>query len=230
MRARSARRLVVTALIAGALAMTPVAAHASLLPDADPLEISHDGVTYASDAEETLFDAIDRVVPGDRLTESLWARSAATTAGRLGVELIDLVADDRALARAISITIRVDGVPVSSISLGDANTTCVMIDDSTLLQPGETARVDAEMTVSDQLGDESLPGGQSGSVGFSVRVTLTDAAMPARGPGPCRAVPVATTEPGALPQTGVPSLTVLAVLALGATVVGAVTLRIRRQR
>ncbi|WP_433674491.1 hypothetical protein [Microbacterium gorillae] len=224
----SARRLVATAVVAAAVVLAPSAARASPLPDSGPLEISHDGVIFAVDADDVMFDEIERVVPGDRLTESLWARSTASTAGRLGIELTDVVADDRALAQAISIDLQVDGVLVGSVALGDATTTCVVIDDSTLIQPGDTARVDAKLTVSDHLGEESLPGGQDGSVGFSVRVTLTDAAMPAAGPGPCRAVP--TTEPGTLPQTGAPSLAVLAILAAAATVVGAVTLRSRRQR
>ncbi|MFK4789294.1 LPXTG cell wall anchor domain-containing protein [Microbacterium sp. ZW T5_56] len=230
MSARHAR-LIATAVIAWALAMSPVAAHAAPYPDADagPLEVSHDGITFA-DGDETLFDAIERVVPGDRITESLWARSTATTAGRLGIELTDVVADDRSLARAISVTIRVDGALVGTLTLADADTACVMINDSTLLPPGGTARVDAELIVSDALGGESLPGGQDGSVGFGVRVTLTDVAMPARGPGPCRAVPAPTTQPGALPQTGAPSLAVLTILALGATVVGAVALWSRRTR
>jgi len=244
MRARRARRGIVTVaisatLIAAMLAIAPTAARASPPSDTGPLEISHDGITFAADGAQTLFDAIDRVVPGDHLTESLWARSAAPTVGRLGIELTEVVADDRALAQAISIAVRVDGVLVGSVTLAEVDGGCVVIDDSTLLDPGSTARIDAELTVSAALGGPSLPGGQDESVGFGVRITLTDAAMPQRGPGACRPVPTVTptaapsSSPagsGALPATGLAPFALLAVPALAATVVGIALQRSRRVR
>jgi hypothetical protein len=249
MRPHRGRRLVPAAAmsamaVAAMLVIAPAVARASPSSDAGPLEISHDGVTFTVDGDEPLFDAIDRVVPGDRVAETLWARSAGPTEGRLGVQLTDVMADDLALSRAISIAVSVDGVPVGSVTLADADSACMVIDDSTLLQPGETARIDAELTVSAALGGPSLPGGQDGSVGFEVRLTLTDSAMPESGPGPCRTAPTATPSrtaptdvpstspagPGALPATGVTSLVLVAVAALVATVAGAAMHRSRRTR
>jgi len=68
---------------AAMLVLTAAPAHA-----ADELRLSRDGVTWAPDLADPLFDSSVRWVPGDVRTESFYVRNESAQAGRLAIDIL----------------------------------------------------------------------------------------------------------------------------------------------
>lgn len=228
----SARAFAVIGIVAGGVCITaaPVAAVENTI------EVSHDGATFVTDPTFTLFDDIGHVVPGDTTTETVWVRSTADDPGRLRVDLVDVVADDAALADATSIALSVDGTPVGTVTIGDATGDCVVISGDGLLAPGETSRLDVTMAVAADLGERAGQDGLAGTrgeVGFRLRATLTDADVPAPPDDVCTPTPgpsPSATNPAPLPETGMTLPLGLAAAGAAAGAAGAILLARRQLR
>lgn len=217
----------------------------------DVLLVSHDGVTFTPDLSLGVFGDLDRVVPGDRLVETVWVRNQATEAGRLRVDLTDVVSSDDALARAVVIDVGVPGTtartPTPLIDGTDTANGCIVLNADRVLAPGETVEVTIGLSVLASLGDAPQDGraGTQQHLAFDLRAVLSDATVPAPADDECTFVPsppptptTATPAPGAdgtstssLIATGGRTETVVllasaALLALG---IGAVASAVRRR-
>ena len=69
--------------LAGLLVLTAAPAHA-----ADELSLSRDGVTWAPELADPLFDSSVRWVPGDERSESFYVRNESAQAGRLAIDIL----------------------------------------------------------------------------------------------------------------------------------------------
>ena len=69
--------------LAGLLVLTAAPAQA-----ADELSFSRDGVTWAAELADPLFDSSVRWVPGDERTESFYVRNETAQTGRLAIDIL----------------------------------------------------------------------------------------------------------------------------------------------
>ncbi|WP_403024180.1 hypothetical protein [Salinibacterium sp. GXW1014] len=105
------------------------------------LEVSADGTSYSKNFTGVLFDALGAVVPGDEQLESFWLRNSGDEAGYLRVTLEGVTFDDLDFANALTLQATVGGSqgPRSAVSLAQP---CWVLNEGTVLQPGQAIRVD----------------------------------------------------------------------------------------
>lgn len=188
------RGVIALAIVSGAAATPAAAAAVRETPEtAGYLAVSGDGRSFAVVGDLDLFDAAARFVPGDVTTASFWLRNDAPDAGRVRLDLVDLVVGDdpdaRAFARAVDIRVATEGRSLGGTTLAAASTgDCTMLTDGITLDSGESVRVDASVRIGPELG--SLPGqdGRAGVLsvgGFRLRATMAEAAAGRADPAVC---------------------------------------------
>lgn len=216
------------AILSIALGMGVIIGAGTALPAAaavaDPLLVSHDGVNFSPGSDVDLFADIDRVVPGDTVTERVWLHNDTQDAGVLRLLLVDVATTDVDLAEATDLAFAdASGVEIGRLTVAEAVTagSCISVAD-VVLEPGETLRLDTDLSVDTRLGSASGDDGTDGargSVAFQLRATLSDAEAGAGAPVECD--PPDARPPGELPATGgVLNMTAL-VVALGLLGAGA---------
>lgn len=199
----TAVRTVVTAIVAGAIwgAFATLAPAVATTSADDALLVSNDGARFTTGASRSLFPDIGHVVPGDVQHDTLWVRSQAHDTGRLRLDLVDVTADDEALAESLDISFAVDGRSVGTVTVARAAAagSCYIVDDSQRIAPGATARIDAALHVDPSLGQRAGDDGSDGmlgTVGFRLRASLADDAVPPAEAGECTPLPSPTSAPG----------------------------------
>jgi hypothetical protein len=176
-RARIASALASSALAALGLALGGVASPAAA---AGGLQVSLDGVTFASALPHALFDDIAISVPGDSQSTELYIRNTGPVAGYLRVSLLGVTVSDPVLADALTVSASTLAHPGEPVELSDARP-CQVLTEGDLLAPGDTVRLSSVLS----LGDLAGLGGQGGSARFSFRVSLSDAAVRSLLPTAC---------------------------------------------
>ncbi|WP_040166402.1 hypothetical protein [Microbacterium gorillae] len=216
------RRPGIALVILAGLAMLPAAAPAEAV---DRLLVSTDGVHFASSVVGSLFDDLGRVEPGDRATDTVWLRADTGMPITVQIQAADGWSDDRALATATTLSVTVDGMAGTPVSIAQlAENGCAVLTPTITLSPGETARVDATLVVSADLGRKSGKDGELGSMGFRTSAFAFDGDLdPGSG---CDAGP---STPGPLPVTG-GTVPLGWALAGGVAIVSGVTALLSRRR
>ena len=179
-RIRTARRhvsVVITGAAVGALILGSAVAPASA---ATGLELSRDGTTYSSTISGTLFDQNTISVPGDVQPANLYIRNSSTAAGFLRVTLASVTVSDPLLSSAMTVSASSPAFPGSAAALADAQP-CRVLTEGDLVAPGGVVKLSTQL----KLGDLHGATGQNGSAIFSLRVSLSDAAVGSLLPTEC---------------------------------------------
>ncbi|WP_295786988.1 signal peptidase I [uncultured Microbacterium sp.] len=175
------------------------------------LLVSEDGVRFVADGSVRVFDASDRIVPGDTRRTTLWIRNSSTDPARAGLRLDAAPASsdeaDRALADAMRLVVAAASVPAGTAWVSE------------VIPAGDTLRVEVGLRM-DAAADNTS---REGFAHVTPVVLLTDATADgtsgAAGPS------------GVLPWTGIRDTPFgLLVAVAGAIVATGVLVRIRRVR
>lgn len=227
---RAALALAASALVASVLLTATPAVAAT--PDSI-LSVSHDGVTFTPDSSFSLFTQIERVVPGDSMTESIWVRNDTAQSGRLRLDMVDARGDDLALATATSVVFTTPGRDAhGTVQDGIDAGSCLVLSDDILLGAGESVKLTSTLTVDPELGQRAGQAGDEGaegSVGFGFRAILSDASVSADVfPGractvQAEAIPSAPAATGDLAVTGTAVPVTAMIIAVGAIGTGLVS-------
>lgn len=154
-------------------AMTLILSPAAVAAPGDDVEVSADGVTYASTLPGGILDQITISVPGDSQTTEFWVRNAGPGAAHLRIAIANVVASDPVLTRALSVTASTVAHPGTATTLAAARP-CRVLTEGDLLAPGAVVQVTATLA----LGDLDGLTGQGGRAAFDFQVELSDAVAP----------------------------------------------------
>jgi hypothetical protein len=167
----STRSVAVKAVAAAILAV------ALSLVAADPaaadteLELSVDGATYLPQITTPLFSSLDRLVPLDSRSASVWVRNTSSDDAYLRVSMDGSRWSDADFGSMLTVQAAVPtatGAPVSVASTA----TCRVLIFGVHLDPSEIV----ELTITLRLGDLSGSSGQVADLDLTLGLTLTDAA------------------------------------------------------
>lgn len=163
--------IVVAAMLLGILgAMSAPATQAVAAGD---IEFSRDGVSYSPTLMGGVFNQITITVPGDSQSAVFWIRNAGPVSAYLRIAISDVSVSDPILANALTVNAGTTAHPGTPATLASAQP-CRVLTEGDLLAPGGAIRLSASLA----LGDLSGTTGQSGTVSFSLHVTLTDSTIP----------------------------------------------------
>lgn len=202
MRARGGRLAGGLAFAALAAAVVPAAsATAGTVETPTPaLELSVDGVTFASAMPRTILDESYALVPGDRATGTVWVRNAGGGAGWIRVTVAGPAAGDPQYVGMLSLLVGEDEHRLSDV---DA---CTEVVPPRRLRAGEVLAVPVAMTLPDVTGTTA----QGKTAALSLRVTMADHPRPV--PGVCAPPAASATDAGPAPGDAGPAATVHAAL------------------
>ncbi len=166
----SARRLAMLSGIAAvasacAVLVSPMAASAA---PSDGIELSNDGVTFASQLATPLYSADLRVIPQTSHDSSFWVRNASAEVGFLRIVLSDVTGSDADLLGALSLQADTPS-DVGAPEVLTSAQPCRVLTQGAVLAPGSSIRIDTALAVADLVGTA----GQSGSVGFRLQVGMS---------------------------------------------------------
>lgn len=171
------RRAAATALVVAA-AVVAAAAPAAAAADAGALQVSADGVAYASSNTLPVFPDALRLVPGDTRTASVWVRNVGQEAGRLRIELYVPQDPGGLQAAGVEVSAAPDGEAAQAVSAASAERDggCAVLSGGRVLAAGESARVDVSVVM-----PASLTGTEAAqqSLRFSLGASLYDAQVQA---------------------------------------------------
>jgi len=174
-------RLSLTATVAALLTLTPATAAAAA---DDPLAVSFDGVSFASQGRTPLIEGTGALVPGSERASRVWFRNTTADAGVLTVYVDDISAPEPDLADAVAVSLRApDGAVLGSVGLGTP-ADCAVLPGPVAVPAGGTVAADIVVAVDALLGERPGDSGTDGvnaSTSFHVRAVLSDAAT--GGPG-----------------------------------------------
>jgi hypothetical protein len=161
----SVRRIAATSLAAiVALAGAGPASASSLV------ELSGDGVTYASSLDRALFPGSIRLVPLAQESAVFWVRNGAPEAAYLRLTLENPTWSDAAFAAALAVSARAQETSGAAVA-PSASGPCRILLDGIRLDAGESIAVTATLTLADLDGTS----GQDAAAGMQLGVTLTQA-------------------------------------------------------
>jgi len=185
--------------------------------NADPVEIlvSADGVAFAPTLGDDFFDGLGSIVPGDRLTTSLWVKNPSSTIASLRLSARDLLIPSQAFAEAVTMTTLDTGTGrASAASLADL-AACGVIIHSTTIAPDSVLQLSMTFTMA-----ESVDGiaAQSESADLKVVAAMREIAGGAFATTGCGDSDLVPAAGGVLSFTGGQFPTEL--VALGALLVG----------
>ncbi|QAV70276.1 hypothetical protein ESZ53_07370 [Salinibacterium sp. UTAS2018] len=163
---------------AAALSLFLGVAPASAATGGGDIELSADGVSFASTYPGAVFDSVALLSPGDSQTETIYVRNTGTAAGYLRVTMRDVSFSDTTYADALTVTTSAPSSAGSSHSLSAA-APCLVTHEGTVIAAGQTVPVTATLDLGELTGLQ----GQGATASVSLRFTLSD------------------TTPGSLPAT-----------------------------
>lgn len=142
------------------------------------LMVSTDGVTYKPGNQLPLFEAEERLVPGDQHIDAVWVRNDSEFAANLRIDAIQPVSDSPDFAAALTLSVtQTDSTVWEPVLLGNGikNGSCTVLANKIMLQPGETTRLDVTATLSEDLGRRNAA---KATAYFSMRGVLQEVATP----------------------------------------------------
>lgn len=191
-------------MLAAALTMAPQASYAA----GGDLTVSTDGVTFVESSSGPVFTGIDKLVPGDSDTSTLYVRNTGEDAGYLRIVIGDVSFTDLDYANALTVSASINGAagPAIPFSLADP---CWVLLEGTVLNPGQTVSIDAELALANLDGTR----GQGAVATASLIASLSDATVGSIAPTECGrtnvSVPITPSpnrpQNGAIVNSGDPS-------------------------
>ncbi len=170
MNKRTQRRLNATAAVALALLATLLGAAAPANATSNGLELSNDGITFASSLPAPLFGSMPALVPSETATATFVARNSSAVPAYLSVALSSRGWDSWDYASTLTVGAASAGSTSSNVGL-TSTSGCTVLLHGRLLNPGETAVVTTSIT----LGNLNGTSGQQASAWMSLDVKLTEA-------------------------------------------------------
>ena len=122
--------------------------------------VSLDGVNWSATLPRGLFSSAGMVVPGERMSRTLWVKNGTSTPAILRLSRMQTAATSSLLARAISIT--ATGRGTSGSSLEPQNGSCAQLFPDQVVRAGRFTPIVVTLTVEDLQGLEVQ--GQSATI------------------------------------------------------------------
>lgn len=172
----------VLAVTAAVLATPSVAVAAPTVSTAVPpqmVQFSEDGLHWSNTYNQQLFQGV-ALVPGGSALRSFYVRNIASEPAILRVTLANVGTTSIPLASALSVSTSTTGAPGATISVSLAQP-CYTLSQGLRLASGDSIRLDNTVSLSDLNGTA----GQSASVWFAIRVSLSSTDVGAPAPDTC---------------------------------------------
>jgi hypothetical protein len=175
----SARIVAVLLTIAASSATFVLATPSSALAATQMVQFSTDGLHWSDSYDTQLFRGV-ALVPGGSATRSFYVRNGANEAALLRVTLAKVGTNDIPLADATRVSSSTAGAPGAMVPVSLAQP-CYTLSQGLRLASGDSVRVDNTVSL-DDLGGTA---GQTGSVWFAIRVSLSSTDVSAPAPDTC---------------------------------------------
>ncbi|QIM15163.1 LPXTG cell wall anchor domain-containing protein [Leucobacter insecticola] len=145
---------------------------------ANGLMVSTDGVNYEPGRSLSMFEEIERIVPGDVVHDSVWVRNDSAILARLRIDVTQPDTDSPELAAGLVLSAEIEGTAEGKplpLYQSIENGVCTVLANGILLDPGESKRLDFQLQVSPGLDHRA---GVVGTTHFAVRGLLEDVVVP----------------------------------------------------
>jgi hypothetical protein len=162
--------LLVTASLAGVLALAPAASAQANTP----VLISTDGVTYSSTLPAPLFSSPHGMIPRESLTATLYVKNPTNRPVAVALNTVDIGAGASQIASALTVGASARGALSTQVNLGAAGACAPLLAGLSLPANGR-AVIDLSLTMADVTGTTA----QNQTVSFNVHVSMHDSAVPA---------------------------------------------------
>lgn len=194
-------------MVAGALALLPIAISGPAAVASGGAEVSFDGVAYSGRVTGSIFTSVNRMVPGDSQQASFTIRNGSSRPAFVRIVMKDARYDDAALAGAMTFSADAAGAAAAVVPLLQA-APCWVLSEGQVISPGGTLRV----TAAAQLGDLDGTAGQNATAAVDFGVSLSDIPPGTLAPDDCGSVDIAipaipssaTAAPATPPAGGMP--------------------------
>ena len=194
---RRAFGIATAALLTLVIGATP----ASAATGVGVVELSDDGVNFASSYPGAVFDSIAWLTPGDSQTETIYVRNTGSAAGYLRITMRDVSFSDTHYADALTVTTSTPSNAGAAQAISGASP-CLVTNEGVLVAAGQTVPVTASLNLGDLTGTQ----GQGATASLSLRFTLSDAtpgSLPATHCGNTgTTIPLTPTTPGSGSSSG----------------------------
>lgn len=165
-----------TALTLGLVGAGALAAPAAASSGTEVL-VSDNGVDFAPQLTDGLFDNLGLLVPGESVSASLWVRNTAASDASMRLTLADLVSSSEVFTQTLSMAV-VSGTHMWDWTFSEL-LACDTVIPSMPIATGETVRIDLTVTMGDAVGQQAQD--ESVMVGFVVDARDAADPFPAEG-------------------------------------------------
>jgi hypothetical protein len=185
--------VLVTLALALAIAPAPSPARAA----SNDILVSLDGVNWSATLPIGLFSGVGPVVPGDRVSRTLWLHNGSSSAAILRLTRFDTAATNPIFSRAISITATSPGatgpIPAS------AGSACMLLLPDQMIGAGQSTSIVVTLMVADLRGRDAQ--GQSATIGLLASMSALGGTAASPCPGDGTSIPV-VGGPHSVPTSG----------------------------